>query len=227
MVNEIESKNVFEKKTKRHMISNGTEILMLTYIHHSDTVIVILHEIYGLNEHIMDVCERFSKYEIDMIAPNLIHGKEPFSYNQETMAYNYFMNRVGFESAFKQVKEVLRNARLTYKKVYVLGYSVGATLAWLCSQTGLCDVSIGFYGSRIRDYVEIKPKCPVLLFFPSEEKSFDVDELISRLNNFKNIQVEKLPGEHGFTNPFSPNYHEQSSIKAYKQIESYIENLSY
>lgn len=199
---------------------------MLTYIHHSDTVIVILHEIYGLNEHIMDVCERFSKYEIDMIAPNLIHGRDPFHLEQETMAYHYFMNRVGFENAFKQVEEVLHNVRRKYKKVYVLGYSVGATLAWLCSQTGLCDGSIGFYGSRIRDYVEIKPKCPVLLFFPSEEKSFDVDELILRLKNFGNIQVEKLPGEHGFANPFSPNYNEQSSMKAYKEIESCIKGTS-
>lgn len=195
---------------------------MLTYIHHSDTVLVILHEIYGLNEHIMDVCERFSKHEIDRIAPNLIHGRDPFSYDQETMAYHYFMDRVGFENAFKQVKEVLHNVRRKYKKVYVLGYSVGATLAWLCSQTGLCDVSIGFYGSRIRDYVEIKPKCPVLLFFPSEEKSFAVDELILRLNNFSNIQVEKLPGEHGFANPFSLQYNEQSTIRAYKEIESFI-----
>lgn len=195
---------------------------MLTYIHHSDTVLVILHEIYGLNEHIMDACERFSKYEIDIIAPNLIHGRDPFHLEQETMAYHYFMDHVGFENAFKQVEEVLHNVRRKYKKVYVLGYSVGATLAWVCSQTGLCDGSIGFYGSRIRDYVEIKPKCPVVLFFPSEEKSFAVDELISRLNNFDNVQVEKLPGEHGFANPFSPNYNEQSSIRAYKEIESFI-----
>ncbi|GMA98813.1 dienelactone hydrolase family protein [Pelosinus sp. IPA-1] len=199
---------------------------MLTYIHHSDTVIVILHEIYGLDEHIMDVCERFSKYEMDVIAPNLMNGREPFSYDQETTAYHYFMNTVGFESAFKQAKEVLHNVRHKYKKVYVLGYSVGATLAWLCSQTGLCDVSIGFYGSRIRDYLEIKPKCPVLLFFPSEEKSFDVDELISRLNNVSNIQVEKLPGEHGFANRFSRNYNEQSSSKAYKEIQSCIKEAS-
>ena len=116
--------------------------------------------------------------------------------------------------------------RRKYKKVYVLGYSVGATLAWLCSQTGLCDVSIGFYGSRIRDYLEIKPKCPVLLFFPSEEKSFDVDELIPQLNNVSNIQVEKLPGEHGFANRFSRNYNEQSSIRAYKKIQSCIKEAS-
>ena len=31
---------------------------MLTYQNNSDTAIVVLHEIYGVNQHIRDVCER-------------------------------------------------------------------------------------------------------------------------------------------------------------------------
>ncbi|TWH46681.1 dienelactone hydrolase family protein [Sporomusa sp. KB1] len=195
---------------------------MLAYIHHSNTVIIVLHEIYGINKHIIEVCEKFSEYEIDSIAPNLLNGRESFCYDQEAIAYNYFMNTVGFESAFNQIKEVLRNARANYKKVYVLGYSVGATLAWLCSDTGLCDLAIGFYGSRIRDYLEIKPTCPVLLFFPTEEKVFDVDNLISHLTNLDNIQVEKRSGQHGFANPFSQSYNKRSSIKTCMEIMSFI-----
>ena len=195
---------------------------MLTYIHHSNTVIIVLHEIYGINKHIIDVCEKFSKYGIDVIAPNLLDGREPFSYDQEAIAYNYFMSSIGFESAFKQVKEVLHNVRVNYKKVYVLGYSVGATLAWLCSETGLCDLNIGFYGSRIRNYLSIEPKCPVLLFFPTEEKTFDVDDLILRLSNFDHIQVKKLYGQHGFANPFSRSYNKKSSIKACTEIMSFV-----
>ncbi|XFO63965.1 hypothetical protein SPSIL_000520 [Sporomusa silvacetica DSM 10669] len=51
---------------------------MLAYIHHSNTVIIVLHE-------------------IDSIAPNLLNGRESFCYDQEAIAYNYFMNSVGFE----------------------------------------------------------------------------------------------------------------------------------
>ena len=195
---------------------------MLTYSNHSNTAIIVLHEIYGINEHILDVCGNLSKYGFDIMAPNLLNGREAFSYDQEAIAYNYFISSVGFESAFNQVKEVLHNVRANYKRVYVFGYSVGATLAWLCSETGLCDLNIGFYGSRIRDYLEIETKCPVLLFFPNEEKTFDVDDLISHLSDFDNIQAEKLYGQHGFANPFSRSYNKESSIKACIKIMSFV-----
>ena len=112
---------------------------MLTHINDSDTVIIVLHKIYGINQHIVNVCKKLSKYKYAVIAPNLLNGRGPFSYEQETVAYNYFMNSIGIESVFNQVKEVLHIVRANYKKVYVLGYSVGATLAWLCSENDLCN----------------------------------------------------------------------------------------
>jgi dienelactone hydrolase len=198
------------------------EVLMLNYIHHADTIIIVLHEIYGVNQHIIDICEEFSKCGMDVIAPNLLKDKESFRYDQEAIAYQHFMNNIGFERAFTQVKEVLRDVGSKYQNIYVLGYSVGATLAWLCSETGLCDLVIGFYGSRIRDYLAIEPQCPALLFFPAEEKSFDVEDLISHLNGFDAIQIEKLSGKHGFADPFSRNYHKKSSMKAWLEIVSFV-----
>jgi len=199
------------------------EVSMFTCVQGSDTVIVILHEIYGVNKHILRVCENCAEYGIDVIAPNLLQGHEPFGYDQEMMAYNYFMSNVGFASSVNQVKEVLQCARTNYKKVYLLGYSVGATITWLCTETGLCDLGIGFYGSRIRDYLAVEPKCPVLLFFPAEEKTFDVDNLILQLRNFEQIQVEKLCGQHGFADQFSRNYHQKSSIHACKAIMEFVD----
>ncbi len=54
------------------------------------------------------------------------------------------MDNVGFEYAMKQIKQILCKVRPHYKRIYVLGYSIGATLAWLCSQTDLCDLVVGF-----------------------------------------------------------------------------------
>ncbi|SMD09444.1 dienelactone hydrolase family protein [Sporomusa malonica] len=197
---------------------------MLIHDNKSDIVIVVLHEIYGVNNHIVSTCKQLSKYKVDVIAPNLLNDKEPFNYEQEEMAYSYFMNNIGFATATNQVKEVLYHARNNYKEVYVLGYSIGATLAWLCSETGLCDLIIGFYGSRIRSYLFIEPKCPCLLFFPTSEQSFNVDDLILDLSHVENVHIKKLDGHHGFADPFSRNYNKQSSIKACAEIKSFVKN---
>ena len=190
---------------------------MLIYNNNSDTMIIVLHEIYGVNKHIVNVCETLSKYQYDSIAPNLLKDNIVFNYDQAEVAYHNFMDNVGFEDAMKQIKQILYSVRPHYKRIYVLGYSIGATLAWLCSQTNLCDLVVGFYGSRIRDNLAVIPKCPTLLFFPMEEESFNVDDLISKLNCLENVKVEKMQGRHGFADRFSENYNKQSALKATRE----------
>lgn len=80
---------------------------------------------------------------------------------------------------------------------------------------------MGYYGSRIRNYVELKPKSPTILIFPEEEQSFHVDELIANLDN-KNIKVYKFSGEHGFSDPYSPRYNVLSAQLAFSKTVDFI-----
>lgn len=68
------------------------------------------------------------------------------------------------------------------------GFSVRATIAWLCSAEKLIDGMVGYYGSRIRHYTEILPQ---MLFYLEKEHSFNVDELISNLDTkqFRDTQI--------------------------------------
>ncbi|KOA18466.1 carboxymethylenebutenolidase [Clostridium homopropionicum DSM 5847] len=191
-------------------------------INNSDSVIIVLHEIYGINQHIRMACEKFSTNGYDIICPNLIHVNQPFSYDLQEEAYRHFINNIGFYSATKQVKQLILEAKEKYNHVYLLGYSIGATIAWLCSNgENMCDGIIGYYGSRIRDYMNITPKCPALLIFPTEEKSFNVQELVDSLGKC-NIDAFILNGKHGFSDPFSENYCAQSFEKAERLVSNFL-----
>jgi dienelactone hydrolase len=195
-------------------------------IDNSDSVIIVLHEIYGINQHIQMVCEKYSMNGYDTICPNLINLTQPFDYDLHEEAYQHFINNIGFDSAVQEVKHVILQAKKQYKKIYLLGYSIGATIAWLCSgEENMCNGIIGYYGSRIRDYMNITPKCPVLLIFPTEENSFNVEELVNSLKK-RNISVYMLNGKHGFSNPFSKNYCVQSSEKAEKLVDSFLKKVN-
>jgi len=188
----------------------------------NNSVIIVLHEIYGINQHIKMVCEKFSMAGYDIICPNLIDLNQPFNYNLQDEAYQHFINKIGFDLASKQVNQLIVQARKQYKYVFLLGYSIGATIAWLCSsEDNMCDGIIGYYGSRIRDYMNITPKCPVLLIFPSEEKSFEVKELVISLKKW-NIDVHILRGKHGFSDPFSKNYCTPSFEEAEILVDSFL-----
>ena len=187
----------------------------------SDTVIIVIHEIYGLNEHMQGFCESLSNQGFDVICPNLLDRESPFDYSQEDAAYRHFMENVGFTGALHKIKDILSDVKDEYQKIFILGFSAGATVAWLCSEDECVDGMVGYYGSRIRNYVELTPQCPTLLFFPQEESAFNVDELISALE-IKNIEVHKFNGKHGFSDPYSSKYHVESAQNAFSKMMKFF-----
>jgi dienelactone hydrolase len=212
---------------------------MLSYRNNSDTLIVVLHEIYGINDHIAGVCQSLADSGYDVVCPDLLDGKPPYDYAREEEAYQYFMNFEGFESSAKRITFLVRQEEYAYRRIFLLGYSAGATIAWLCGADSVkpggvqyggslikCSGVICYYGSRIRDYMEIIPKGPTLLLFPEDEKSFDPYELQKELKKKEKAEVHILEGKHGFADPYSANYHEASAREARRITEDFLERIS-
>jgi dienelactone hydrolase len=187
----------------------------------SDKLIIVVHEIYGINQHMKDLCELLSEQNFDVICPNLLEQEIPFNYSQEKEAYRNFMDSVGFANALHKVKNIILNNQDNYSKIFIIGFSVGATVSWLCSEEERVDGIVGYYGSRIRDYLNISPKCSALLFFPKIEKSFNVDELISTLDK-KNIDVHICKGQHGFSDPYTPKYNVESAKNTFRETLNFF-----
>lgn len=197
---------------------------MLTYQNNSDTAVIVLHEIYGINRHITKVCQKYSTDGYDVFCPDLLNRGTCFAYSQQEEAYAYFMKNVGFDTAY-QINEVIQHIKPDYKRIFLIGFSVGAATAWRCTSSGLCDGMIGYYGSRIRDYLDISPKCPSLLLFANREKSFSVADLAKQLQKKENTTVHILDGNHGFCDPYSGSFNEQSAKEADKLTERFLSDL--
>lgn len=198
---------------------------MIAYHNNSDTLFIVLHEIYGVNDHMHAVCRSLAEQGYDVICPDLIN-REPYDYNQEQEAYQNFIQGDRFTASSQLVVEILQKHRHKYQKQFIMGYSVGATIAWLCSEHGdLCDGIIGMYGSRIRNHLDIDPKCPVLLIFAEQEQSFRVNDIVNAINNKKMVQLLILEGRHGFANPFSIHYLESSWQASKQAITDFVETI--
>ncbi|MDQ0112425.1 dienelactone hydrolase family protein [Paenibacillus harenae] len=187
------------------------------------SLVIILHEIYGVNDHINFFSDIMNKEGFEVLCPNLLH-REPFSYDQEDTAYHYFMNKIGFNKSLEEVLHTVNLNRKKYDFIYIIGFSIGATIAWMSSEYEV-DGIIGFYGSRVRDYVEIEPRCPALLIFPRHEKSFNVLELEEKLMTKKNNTVEIIEAEHGFMNPFYKAYNSSKYTKCIKKSIDFLSQI--
>lgn len=98
---------------------------------------IILHEIYGINAHIQRAGHEWMTRGFDIYIPALFPHHTPFRYEQQEEAYRHFSANVGFDPAV--VTTLLHELRTQYETLIVVGYSVGATLAWLSAASGLCD----------------------------------------------------------------------------------------
>lgn len=187
----------------------------------SDKIIIVVHEIYGINQHMKNVCLTLSEKGFDVICPNLLEKEGSFDYSFEEAAYQNFMENIGFTNGVNKIKNFLQDIKEQYKKIYIVGFSVGATIAWLCSEENDLNGVVCYYGSRIRNYLEIEPLCPTVLFFPENEKSFNVDELVVHLEK-KNTEIHIISGNHGFSDPYNSNYKVNSAQQTFNIMVDFL-----
>ncbi|MDJ0331575.1 dienelactone hydrolase family protein [Planococcus sp. S3-L1] len=185
----------------------------------SEKLVIVLHEIYGVNVHMKEVCRSLSKEGFDVSCPNLLQQQTSFEYTQEAAAYRNFMENIGFADAATKVQKIVVDAQDKYKEIYLVGFSIGATIAWLCSETDCIKGVVGYYGSRIRDYLETNPRCSTLLFLSEQEQSSGVAE---SLFNKKNVELHQFSAEHGFSDPYSSKHHAPSRDEAYSKMLNFL-----
>jgi dienelactone hydrolase len=168
--------------------------------------VILLHEIYGVNEHIKHYAQLLFKRGFDVYVPNMIQRNEPFTYEEADKAYENFINNVGFIRAQAQIQKLIHQLSNKYEEIQLIGFSVGATIAWLCSESAKVHKVVAFYGSRIRQYTNVQPKAKTILVFGNNEKSFNPIDLKESLRAKENMEVHIVEGAHGFADPYSSNY---------------------
>lgn len=192
---------------------------MIEKITNHKNALIILHEIYGVNRFMEDVCTTYHMQGFDVFCPDMLQRK-CFSYSEATEAYHYFINSIGFDY-YKEMEQFIERIKLTYDKVFILGFSVGATIAWRCCENVRCDGIICCYGSRIRDYSLLQPCCPLLLLFATQD-SFDVDSVINKLRKKSDIEMHKLKASHGFMDTYSKFFNKEQAQIAKDYIREFF-----
>ncbi|MES9792777.1 dienelactone hydrolase family protein, partial [Priestia megaterium] len=80
-----------------------------------------------MNNHMKFMKEKLSKLEADIICPNLLSTDVPYSYEEEGMAYQNFVQNIGIDEGSRQITNMVIQLKQEYEEVGVIGFSVGAT----------------------------------------------------------------------------------------------------
>ncbi len=148
--------------------------------------LVVVQEAFGVNSHIRSVTDGWAKDGFLAVAPALFdrvqRGVE-LGYTGEDLQKGIGLIRQGNpEDRVRDLAAALDYARReTGKKVGIIGYCLGGTMAWLAATRLDPDAAVGYYGGQIVQYAGEKPKAPIMLHFGKEDTHIPKDEIDSKV----------------------------------------------
>lgn len=133
--------------------------------------LIVVQEIFGVNAHIRSVADGYAKLGYLAVAPAMFDRFEKgveLGYDEAGWkAAMAFVPRLNPVVSLNDVAAAVDYAKAEAgKKVGVVGYCFGGTMAWLAA-TRLEDVSaaVGYYGGFIGNFATETPKAPAMLHF--------------------------------------------------------------
>ena len=142
--------------------------------------LVVIQEIFGVNNHIREVCDGFAAEGYAALAPALFdraeHGVELGYEANDVARGREIRGQVSWDDAVLDVETAARELA-SLPKVGIVGYCWGGSLAWL----GACrlgfNCAVGYYGGQIIGFVEERPSCPTMLHFGETDATIPLDDV--------------------------------------------------
>jgi len=175
--------------------------------------LVLIQEIFGVTDHIRELCDGFADDGYEVIAPSFYDRMEPgfaAGYDAESVAKG-----VQYSSAapWDQVAGDIQAAVAALKPpVNVTGFCWGGTATWLaaCRCTGVAAAS-SFYGRRIPELLDETPKCPTILHFGKTDASIPPEVVEQIRQAHPDLPVYVYDAGHGFVSERRADYSADSA----------------
>jgi carboxymethylenebutenolidase len=189
--------------------------------------VIIVQEIFGVNEHLRAVCEQYAADGYVALAPDLFWRAQP----RIELAYDQAGIGKGMELALKTdinlfvadiaaAADLLRTRPEVAGEVAAIGYCFGGRLAYLAAATGKIDAAVAYYGGGIESGLDVAGKISQpILFHYAEKDDFiplsAVDAVKTAFAGRANATLHLYPGaEHGFNCWDRASYNQRAAALA-------------
>lgn len=163
--------------------------------------IVLLQEIFGVNQHIRAQVDAYAAEGYLTIAPALFdrigRSIETGYSDEERARARGYMLQIRQQDALADIGAALNVVRHA-GRVALLGYCWGGTLAWVGARTLPAHAAVAYYAGAIGQHLDGVPACPTLLHF-AERDSMVPAQTVQRVRELcSRCIVQVYPAEHGF-----------------------------
>jgi carboxymethylenebutenolidase len=181
--------------------------------------LVVVQEIFGVNPHIRSVADGYAKDGFLAVAPALLDRIQPgveLAYEGADMeTARSFIPKLNIDKSLADVAAAIDfAAAATGKKVGVIGYCYGGTLAWLAATRHHPAVAVGYYGGRASNYAAEMPSCPVMLHFGRQDAHIPAEEVERIQAAHPEVDIYWYDAGHGFNCDARASYNAPAATQA-------------
>lgn len=188
--------------------------------------LVIMHEAFGMNDHIRDVCNRYAAEGYLALAPALYDrvekGVEVPGYGDADLARGRELRQgVEWEPAVADMKTVIGLAREA-GAVGVVGYCWGGSLAWLAATRCGADAAVGYYGGQIVQFIDERPGCPFMAHFAEHDVHVPPESAGTVRRRHPGVPVHMYDANHGFNCDQRADYDAGAAALAWDRTSRFL-----
>jgi len=188
--------------------------------------IIVLHAVYGLTNHIGDVCDKWAASGFHAIAPalfdrlnrNIVHPYGRAGADAGTASYNK-LTRQQLLSDIAACRDALAASGL----VAMSGFCTGGSWSWTAAAHMRFSALVVFYGSHIHQRLGEQPLCPAQLHYGSSDHVVSRGDLSLIKDACPSVEMHLYDGAgHAFMNPEQEFFDASSSAIAWGRAVEFV-----
>jgi carboxymethylenebutenolidase len=204
-------------------------------------VVLVCQEIFGVHEHIKDVCRRLAQRGYFAIAPEIyVRQGDPKKYTDIPTLLKEVVSKVPDEQVMKDFDACVAYAdghkKTNAKKIGFTGFCYGGRITWLyCAHSKRVKAGVAWYGRLVGDETPLTPrhpvditdqlKCPVLGLYGGADQGIPlntVERMRAGLLAFgkdKESIIHVYDGApHAFNADYRPSYRKEAADDGWKRM---------
>jgi carboxymethylenebutenolidase len=201
--------------------------------------VLVVHEIFGVHEHIRDVCRRLAKLGYFAVAPELFARQGDVSkLSDVNEIFAKVVNRVPDAQMLGDFDATVAWARATGKanteRLAIIGFCYGGRIAWLyCDHNPKVKAGVAWYGRLVGNGTENQRKqpvdiaatltVPVLGLYGGQDQSIPLDSVEKMraalaLGRSGSEIVVYPDASHAFNADYRPSYRKEAAEDGWKRM---------
>jgi carboxymethylenebutenolidase len=188
----------------------------------TNTAVILIHEWWGINQHIRDLANRYAGEGYNCVAPDLYRGR--IAHDAEEASA--LMHGLAIEDGMETIRKAIDAARTTFgfEEFVVTGYCMGGTFALRAA----CDIpelkaAAPFYGDIPEENILKSLQVPTLFIagkrdaWINQEKVNGLKEVAAKYN--LPVETVSYDADHAFFNDTRPEvYNAEAAKDAWRRV---------